>query len=120
MGAHSTKSRTITSSLDKNKILDPEWQEHSGRIHLTKNMKSLQNKCLTEFETVAERNKAKANQNDIKLGTRCGPDMFEENHQLSNNYTSLRSTEEKPPYISNSIKLNERSTVAPKSSKVYV
>ena len=118
MGAHSTKPRTITSSLDK--TVDPEWQENSGRIHITKSMKSLQKKCLTDFETVDEKKQSKANQRDIKLGTRYGAGMFEANHQLSNNFTRLRSTEVIPPYRSNHIKLNETPTVGQQSSEVYV
>lgn len=118
MGAHSTKSRAITSSLDK--TLAPEWQEHSNKIHLTKGLKSFEKKVSTDFETFDEKKKSKANQHDNTLRPRNGTDMLERNHQSSDNFATLRSTIMKPSYISNPMKLCEKSAEARKSSKVYI
>ena len=117
MGAHSTKSRATTSSLDKS--LHPGRHANPDRLHLNKSMSSLPNKCLPDFETVGEKKKSKGNESENKLQIRYGPgDMCEANHKLPNNLASLCSTEVKPLYIGNPKKMNERSTVARISSKV--
>ena len=118
MGAHSTKSRGTTSSLDNS--LHTGRHENPDSLHLTKSLSSLPNKCLPDFKTGGDIKKSKENESKIKSRISCGPDMREANHKLPNDLASLSSTEVKPLYIANPVKINERSTAARISSKVYL
>ena len=119
MGANSSKSMAIASSLDKLHVC--EWQDESNTINLSKSMKSLENKDLTDFQTLYEKKKSKANNSDNnKLLTGSRPNLSDRNPQLSKYTPSLSWTEVKPPCTSNARKSNERSTVTRKPSIVYL